>query len=106
MLLRRFECRRIVPFLWFDHEAAKPRNSINIFLSLDNEQDHHPNTSGSVEIVSLKLYNRVLFISAGPMFKFTRPLFLRSCDSKEEVDGVMDKLKPAERRECRWEISF
>jgi predicted 3-demethylubiquinone-9 3-methyltransferase (glyoxalase superfamily) len=90
--------QRIVPFLWFDREAAKaaefyagafPQSSITSTTIT-------PGTpSGSVEIVSLKLYGQEFeFITAGPMFKFTPALsFLVSCDSKEEVDRLWERLK-------------
>jgi predicted 3-demethylubiquinone-9 3-methyltransferase (glyoxalase superfamily) len=90
--------QRIVPFLWFDREAASaaefyagtfPRSSIT-------SNTITPETpSGSVETVSLQLCGQEFeFMSAGPMFKFTPALsFLVSCDSKEEVDGLWEKLK-------------
>jgi predicted 3-demethylubiquinone-9 3-methyltransferase (glyoxalase superfamily) len=90
--------QRIVPFLWFDREAA---NAAEFYVgtfpqSTITSTTITPETpSGRVEIVSLKLYDQEFqFMSAGPMFKFTPALsFLVSCDSKEEVDGLWEKLK-------------
>ena len=90
--------QRIVPFLWFESQAAKaadfyagifPQSSITSTTII-------PETpSGSVEIVSLRLYGHEFeLMSAGPMFKFTPALsFLVSCDSQEEVAGLWEKLK-------------
>jgi predicted 3-demethylubiquinone-9 3-methyltransferase (glyoxalase superfamily) len=90
--------QRIVPFLWFDRGAAMAAEFYaGIFpeSSITSTSKTPDTPSGTVEIVSLKLYGlEFQFMSAGPMFKFTPAIsFLVSCDSKEDVDGLWEKLK-------------
>jgi predicted 3-demethylubiquinone-9 3-methyltransferase (glyoxalase superfamily) len=90
---------KITPHLWYDKEAREaaglytsvfPNSRIVSASALDNTP------SGSVDMLTVELWGqRFLFISAGPLFKFTPAVsFMVACDTKEQVDTMWQKLLP------------
>ncbi len=88
---------KITPHLWFDKEAVEaaefyvatfPGSSVTSVDTL------HDTPSGDVDVVAFELSgSSFAAISAGPLFRFTPAVsFLVRCETKEEVDGLWDKL--------------
>ncbi len=89
--------QKITPHLWFDKEAveaAELYSSIFANSSVTNVTRLHDTPSGDVDIVSFELFGQPFqAISAGPLFKFNPSIsFLISCETKEEVDEIWNKL--------------
>jgi predicted 3-demethylubiquinone-9 3-methyltransferase (glyoxalase superfamily) len=89
--------RKITPHLWFDKEAEEAAELYSSTFPDSRVTDVttlHDTPSGDGDVVSFELSGQpFMAISAGPLFKFTPAVsFLVSCKTKEEVDGVWDRL--------------
>ena len=88
---------RITPHLWFDKEA---REAARFYTSafkdsqIKNTTVLHNTPSGSVDIVTVGLLGEeFMFISAGPLFRFTPAVsFLVACKTKDEVEALWKTL--------------
>lgn len=89
--------KRITPHLWFDQEAQEAAafyTSVFKDSRIKNTTVLHNTPSGSVDIVTVQILGQdFMFISAGPLFKFTPAVsFLVACKTKDEADGLWRKL--------------
>ena len=89
--------QKITPHLWFDKEAKEAAEFYTKLFDdseITNVTTLNNTPSGTVDIVSLKILNYdYQFISAGPLFKFTKAVsFHAVCNGAAEVDNLWDKL--------------
>lgn len=89
--------QKIVPHLWFDKEAKEAAEFYtNTFpnSSVTHSSTIHDTPSGDADMLAFKLMGyEFMAISAGPLFKCNPSIsFLVSCDSKEMVDELWEKL--------------
>jgi predicted 3-demethylubiquinone-9 3-methyltransferase (glyoxalase superfamily) len=106
--------QKIVPCLWFDHEAEEAANFyVGIFKNsrIANisryAQDIHGKPKGSVLTVSFELDGQSFTaLNGGPVFKFNEAVSLQIyCDDQQEVDHYWQKLSAGgdERaQQCGW----
>jgi predicted 3-demethylubiquinone-9 3-methyltransferase (glyoxalase superfamily) len=89
--------QKITPVLWFEKEAgevARFYKSVFKDSRVKKATTLHNTPSGTVDIVTIELLGQEFTIlAAGPLFKFTPAVsFLVGCKTKEEVDGLWEKL--------------
>jgi predicted 3-demethylubiquinone-9 3-methyltransferase (glyoxalase superfamily) len=89
--------QKITPVLWFEKEAgevARFYKSVFKDSRIKKATTLHNTPSGTVDIVTIELLGQEFTIlAAGPLFKFTPAVsFLVGCKTKEEVDGLWEKL--------------
>ncbi len=90
--------QKITPHLWFDTQAKEAAEYyVNAFgngSKVKNVTTLHDTPSGDCDVVSFELAGQpFMAISAGPLFKFNPSIsFHVKCGSKEEVDGLWEKL--------------
>ena len=106
--------QKIVPCLWFDHQAEEAANFyVGIFKNsrVTNisryAQDIHGKPKGSVLTVSFELDGQSFTaLNGGPVFKFNEAVSLQIyCDNQQEVDHYWEKLSAGgdERaQQCGW----
>ena len=91
--------QKITPHLWFDKQA---REAAELYVSLipgskiTNVTTLTGTPSGDCDVVSFELAGQpFLAINAGPSFTFNPAVsFHIHCETKEEVDGIWEKLSP------------
>ena len=91
---------KITPHLWYDKEAKEAAELYTSAFSalgparIKSTVTIHDTPSGSADIVTIELLGQEFtLLSAGPYFKFTPAVsFLVACRTKEEVQGLWDKL--------------
>lgn len=89
--------QKITPHLWFDKEA---KEAANFYLTafpdskIKNITKLNETPSGSVDIVTMDILGyEFQFISAGPLFKFTKAIsFHAVCHTPQEVDDIWKTL--------------
>lgn len=98
------EEQKIIPFLWFDHEAEKavcfytavfPQSKVSGTTQYqETGKEFHGKQPGSVMTVDFELEgHRFVAINGGPQFKFTPSIsFMVSCSSVDEVEALWGKL--------------
>lgn len=98
--------QKIIPHLWFDseaEEAAKLYTSIFPNSKLGRSTHYtkagfevHGQPEGKLMTLEFELAGlSFMALNGGPYFKFTPAIsFMVSCDSKEEVDQLFEKLSP------------
>ena len=100
---------RIVPCLWFDHQAEEAatfyvsvfKNSkittISRYTKAGYETHHGP--AGSVMTVEFELNGqRFTALNGGPDFNFNEAISLQvMCDTQQELDSYWDKLSQGRR---------
>jgi predicted 3-demethylubiquinone-9 3-methyltransferase (glyoxalase superfamily) len=89
--------QRITPHLWYEKEAVEAAEFYSSVLpdsKVTGVSTLYNTPSGDTDIVWFQLCGQSFqAISAGPLFKFTPAIsFLVSCNSKEEVDEIWNKL--------------
>ncbi|NJD77796.1 MAG: VOC family protein [Candidatus Methanoperedens sp.] len=96
--------QKITPFLWFDRqaeEAAKFYTSVfknsmvgRITRASKAGFEDHGLPEGTVMTIEFKIEGqRFIALNGGPVFKFNPSIsFLVACNTKEEVDGLWEKL--------------
>jgi predicted 3-demethylubiquinone-9 3-methyltransferase (glyoxalase superfamily) len=105
--------QKIVPFLWFDHNAEEAMNFyISVFKdSKVGKVSRYPkgapgNMAGQVMTAQFEINGQeFLALNGGPMFKFTEAVsFVITCENQEEVDYYWDKLTAdgGEESMCGW----
>src|SRR4051812_18634781 len=105
--------QKIVPFLWFDHNAEEAMNFyISVFKdSKVGKVSRYPkgapgNMAGQVMTAQFEINGQeFLALNGGPMFKFTEAVsFVISCENQEEVDYYWNKLTAdgGEESMCGW----
>lgn len=89
--------QKIVPHLWFDKEADE---AASFYTSIFEDSAIHERTtlddtpSGTAVTVALELMGqRFIFLSAGPLFKFTPAVsFIAMCESAAEAERLWSAL--------------
>ncbi len=108
---------RIVPCLWFDHQAEEAatfyvsvfKNSkitnVSRYTKAGYETHHRP--AGSVMTVEFELDGqRFTALNGGPAFTFNEAVSLQiMCDTQQELDSYWDKLSRGgdpKAQQCGW----
>jgi predicted 3-demethylubiquinone-9 3-methyltransferase (glyoxalase superfamily) len=103
--------QKIVPFLWFDHQAE---DAMKFYTSIFKNSkagkvtrygEAGPGPTGSVMTASFELEGlEFTALNGGPVFKFTEAVsFFVNCESQEEVDELWEKLtEGGEEQPCGW----
>jgi predicted 3-demethylubiquinone-9 3-methyltransferase (glyoxalase superfamily) len=103
--------QKIVPFLWFDHQAEEAaRFYTSIFKNshigeISYYGDAGLGAQGSVMVVSFFLDGQPFSaLNGGPIFQFTPAIsFEVNCETQEEVDFLWEKLSEGgETEQCGW----
>ncbi len=109
--------QRIIPFLWFDHQAEEAANFyVSIFgdsriVSVARYGEEGAQASGrpkgTVMTVAFRLDGQdFVALNGGPHFKFTEAIsFVVNCASQKEVDDYWERLSEGgdERaQQCGW----
>ena len=102
---------KIVPFLWFDHQAEE---AVNFYVSIFKNSkigtvrrygDAGPGPKGTVMGVDFQLEGREFYaLNGGPHFAFTPAISLFvNCETQAEVDTLWEKLSAGgEKQRCGW----
>lgn len=100
--------QKIIPFLWFDNQAAE---AAQFYVSIFKDAKILDTTfientpSGTVEIVTIELFGQQYqMMSAGPFLKLNEAFSLVvNCDSQAELDEYWHKLSAHPQSEqCGW----
>jgi len=95
---------KIIPFLWFDHQAEEAMNHyVSIFK--DSRILGVSRANGKVQSVTFELEGQEFIgLNAGPQFKFTEAIsFFVNCETQEEIDELWEKLSQGgEKGRCGW----
>ncbi len=109
--------QKIIPFLWFDHQAEE---AVQLYTSLladskigkvvrytDESAEAAGQAKGSVMTIDFELNGQqFVALNGGPVFHFTEAIsFLINCDNQEEVDRLWDKLSEGgdpKAQQCGW----
>lgn len=108
---------RIVPCLWFDHQAEEAANfyvgifpnsritAITRYSSVGFETHHRP--AGSVLTVAFELDGQPMTaLNGGPVFKFNEAVSLQvMCDTQDEIDHYWNRLTAGgdpKAQACGW----
>jgi predicted 3-demethylubiquinone-9 3-methyltransferase (glyoxalase superfamily) len=103
--------QRIVPFLWFDHNAEEavgfyvslfPNSSI---VRIGRYGEAGPGPKGSVMSATFTLEGQeFMALNGGPHFSFTPAISLFvKCETQDEVDRLWEKLSEGgEVQRCGW----
>ncbi len=89
--------QRIIPYLWYDKEAAEAA-ALYVSIFPDSRTLYSSpvsdTPSGQVDIITVSLSGtEFTLISGGPYFNFNPSIsFLVACDEKAEVDRLYEKL--------------
>jgi predicted 3-demethylubiquinone-9 3-methyltransferase (glyoxalase superfamily) len=109
--------QRIVPCLWFDHQAEEAANFyVRIFnrssissISRYTEagREVHGKTPGSVMTVAFELDGQsITALNGGPQFKFNEAVSLQvMCANQQEIDEFWEKLSAGgdpTNQQCGW----
>jgi len=109
--------QKIIPFLWFDHQAEE---AVNFYASIFKDakigkiarySEAAANASGrpqgSAMTVQFELFGQqFVALNGGPIFKFTEAIsFLLNCDTQEELDDYWARLSAGgdeKSQQCGW----
>ena len=109
--------QRIVPCLWFDHQAEDaanfyigifPRSSISaISHYTEAGREVHGQAPGTVLTVAFELDGQsITALNGGPLFKFNEAVSLQvMCANQAEIDEYWDKLSAGgdpKAQQCGW----
>ncbi len=104
--------QKIVPFLWFDHQAEEAADFYSsIFdsskiLEISRYGKAGPGPAGTAMVVSFQLAEQEFnALNGGPQFKFTEAISLVvNCEDQAEVDHFWEKLSAdgGEESMCGW----
>lgn len=108
---------KIVPCLWFDHQAEEAANYyVGIFKNSkitaithygEAGKEIHGRPPGSVLTVAFELNgNPFTALNGGPIFKLSEAVsFQVECDTQEEIDDYWEKLSAdgdPQAQQCGW----
>jgi predicted 3-demethylubiquinone-9 3-methyltransferase (glyoxalase superfamily) len=103
--------KKIIPFLWFDHQAEEAANFYtSIFKnskigSISRYGEAGPGPAGSAMVVNFEIEGQEFSaLNGGPVFNFTPAIsFLVNCETQEEVDFYWGKLSEGGQvQQCGW----
>jgi predicted 3-demethylubiquinone-9 3-methyltransferase (glyoxalase superfamily) len=103
--------QKIMPFLWFDHQAEEAMNFyVSIFknskvLNVTRYGEAGPGPKGTVMSATFQLEGQTFYaLNGGPRFKFTEAIsFFVDCKNQEEVDELWAKLSAGgSESRCGW----
>jgi len=103
--------QKIMPCLWFDHQAEEAANFYaSIFedskiLDIARYGEGGPMPAGTVLTVTLTLQGQeFMVLNGGPYFQFSPAIsFYVNCESQEEVDRLWEGLLDGgEEEQCGW----
>ena len=103
--------QKIMPCLWFDHQAEEAANFYgSIFedskiLEVARYGEGGPMPAGTVLTVTFTLQGQeFMALNGGPHFQFSPAIsFYVNCESQEEVDRLWEKLLDGgEEEQCGW----
>jgi predicted 3-demethylubiquinone-9 3-methyltransferase (glyoxalase superfamily) len=103
--------QKIVPFLWFDHQAEEAANFyVSLFknsrvTNIRRYGEAGPGPKGSVMSASFELEGQqFIALNGGPMYHFTPAISLFvNCETQQEVDHLWEKLSAGGRADrCGW----
>jgi predicted 3-demethylubiquinone-9 3-methyltransferase (glyoxalase superfamily) len=103
--------QKIMPFLWFDHQAEEAMNFyVSIFknssvLNVTRYGVAGPGPKGTVMSATFQLEGQTFYaLNGGPLFKFTEAIsFFVDCKTQEEVDELWAKLSAGgSESRCGW----
>src|SRR5262245_5965510 len=107
---------KIIPFLWFDHEAEEAAKFyVSVFknsklgkVSRYGKEGHevHGMKAGTVMTAEFEIEGmKFVALNGGPHFKFTEAVsFQVACENQVEVDYFWDKLREGggQESQCGW----
>ncbi len=103
--------QKIVPFLWFDHQAEE---AVNFYTSIFKDgkigmiSRYGPDTpgpEGAVMTIAVQLNGQeFMALNGGPVFAFTPAIsFFVNCETQAEVDELWEKLSAGGKKDqCGW----
>src|SRR5271168_2551618 len=103
--------QKIMPFLWFDHQAEEAAHFYTSIFSNSKVVKvvrcgaAGPGPAGSVLTVEFQLEGLTFVaLNGGPHFKFTEAIsFVVNCQTQDEVDSYWEKLSAGGAQvECGW----
>jgi predicted 3-demethylubiquinone-9 3-methyltransferase (glyoxalase superfamily) len=103
--------QKIVPFLWFDHQAEEAvRFYTSLFkdskiVSLSRYGEGSPLPAGTVMVVNFLLNGQeFMALNGGPYAPFTEAIsFFVNCETQQEVDFLWEKLTEGGTAvQCGW----
>ena len=103
--------QKIIPFLWFDHQAEEAMNFyVSIFKNSKVGQvtrygDAGPGPKGTVMSATFELDGEHFYaLNGGPQFTFSPAIsFFVNCETQEEVDELWEKLSEGGgTHQCGW----
>jgi len=101
--------QKIVPFLWFDHQAEEAMNHyVSIFPDskvINVARFAGPGPNGTVLVATFQLAGQeFMALNGGPQFRFTEAISLYvNCREQDEVDELWRKLSEGgEQGPCGW----
>src|SRR6266487_5635425 len=103
--------QKIVPFLWFDHQAEEAMNFYVSILkhskvvSVTRYGEAGPGPKGAVMVATFQLEGQDFYaLNGGPQFTFTPAISLFvNCETQKEVDELWEKLSQGgEPNQCGW----
>ncbi|KKQ61152.1 MAG: hypothetical protein US81_C0009G0016 [Parcubacteria group bacterium GW2011_GWE2_38_18] len=110
-----FDMKKIIPFLWFDHQAEEAVNFyVSIFknsrvlkttLYMKEAVEVSGKPEGSVMTVEFQLNGHdFIALNGGPEFIFTPAIsFVVNCENQQEVDELWERLSNGgEEQQCGW----
>jgi predicted 3-demethylubiquinone-9 3-methyltransferase (glyoxalase superfamily) len=111
MIRERNSMQKIIPNLWFDHQAE---DAVNFYTSLFKKSkvlsvtyygEGMPLPAGTVLTISFELDGQeFVALNGGPQFHFTEAISLMvNCETQAEVDSLWAKFtEGGEESQCGW----
>jgi len=108
---------KIVPFLWFDHQAEEAANfHVSVFknskiLNVSRYGHAGPGPTGQAMSVTFQLESQQFYaLNGGPRFTFSPAISLFvNCETQAEVDELWEKrsvtaMQPSVQSRTRWAV--
>ncbi|EFH88143.1 VOC family protein [Ktedonobacter racemifer] len=97
--------QKIIPFLWFDHQAEEAAHFYTSLFQDAKIVSTVLGPEGTVMSVTFQLEGQdFMALNGGPQFTFTEAIsFFVKCETQEKVDELWEKLsKGGEEGQCGW----